>query len=247
MATALIPQIDIAPLFTKDLPARAAVDAAIFAAAQEIGFLTVTGMPAPSAIDHTAKASLTRLFSLPEAKQRPLWKNNFEPANPNLYRGWFPLHSGPTLSREGYEIGPDIVRALPDHSDDLLYQPTPLPDEADLPGFKAVAGAYFLAMESIGLALLASLSRSLGIPETVFSSVFEDGISTLRLLRYLPRHGLPISDALKATRGEHVDSGLLTLLAPVSGGLGLQAKNSLDEWVDVPAEEGSLAVNFGGL
>ena len=247
MATALIPQIDIAPLFTEDLPARAAVDAAIFAVAQEIGFLTITGMPAPSAIDHTAKASLTRLFSLPEAKQRPLWKNNFEPSNPNLYRGWFPLHSGPTLSREGYEIGPDIVRALPDHSDDLLYQPTPLPDEADLPGFKAVAGAYFLAMESIGLALLASLSRSLGIPETVFSSVFEDGISTLRLLRYLPRHDLPISDALKATRGEHVDSGLLTLLAPVSGGLGLQAKNSLDEWVDVPAEEGSLAVNFGGL
>ena len=127
MTTALIPQINIAPLFAEDRPARAAVDAAIFTAAQEIGFLTITGMPAPSAIDHTAKASLIRLFSLPEAKQRPLWKNNFEPANPNLYRGWFPLHSGPTLSREGYEIGPDIVRALPDHSDDLLYQPTPLP------------------------------------------------------------------------------------------------------------------------
>ena len=171
MATALIPQIDIAPLFTEDLPARAAVDAAIFAAAQEIGFLTITGMPAPSAIDHTAKASLTRLFSLPEAKQRPLWKNNFEPSNPNLYRGWFPLHSGPTLSREGYEIGPDIVRALPDHSDDLLYQPTPLPDEADLPGFKAVAGAYFLAMESIGLALLASLSRSLRPFSQAFSKM----------------------------------------------------------------------------
>jgi len=143
MTTALIPQVNIAPLFAEDRPARAAVDAAIFAAAQEIGFLTITGMPTPSAIDHTAKASLIRLFSLPEAKQRPLWKNNFEPANPNLYRGWFPLHSGPTLSREGYEIGPDIVRALPDHSDDLLYQPTPLPDEADLPGFKAVARAYF--------------------------------------------------------------------------------------------------------
>ena len=51
MATALIPQINIAPLFAEDLPARAAVDAAIFAAAQEIGFLTITGMPAPSAIE----------------------------------------------------------------------------------------------------------------------------------------------------------------------------------------------------
>ena len=45
MTTALIPQINIAPLFAEDRPARAAVDAAIFAAAQEIGFLTITGMP----------------------------------------------------------------------------------------------------------------------------------------------------------------------------------------------------------
>jgi isopenicillin N synthase-like dioxygenase len=41
MTTALIPQINIAPLFAEDRPARAAVDAAIFAAAQEIGFLTI--------------------------------------------------------------------------------------------------------------------------------------------------------------------------------------------------------------
>ena len=44
MTTALIPQINIAPLFAEDRPARAAVDAAIFAAAQEIGFLTITGI-----------------------------------------------------------------------------------------------------------------------------------------------------------------------------------------------------------
>ena len=44
----------------------------------------------------------------------------------------------------------------------------------------------------------------------------------------------------------HVDSGFVTLLAQ-DGVAGLQAEDSCGRWTDVPAEEGSLAVNFGGL
>ncbi len=247
MSNSAIAQINIAPLFNSDNNARRAVDKALFDAAQEIGFLTITGLPHTAAINEIAKSKLVQLFSLPQSKQKRLWKKNFEPTNPNLYRGWFPLHSGPTLSREGFEIGPDIIRKLPDHADDLLYEPTPLPDESDLPGFKMLARDYYSAMEHIGSHLLASLSRSLGIPQTIFSNVFQDGISTLRILRYIPRDSLPISETLKKTRGAHVDSGLLTLLASVSGISGLQAQNSDKHWLDVPATQGSLAVNFGGL
>lgn len=250
MVNRVIPTINIAALFDADSPsshAHAATDLALFEAATTLGFMTISGLPHKADIGVSAKRTLTRLFSLPADAQRRLWKRNFEPDNPNLYRGWFPLQSGPTLSREGFEIGPDIVRALPNPQADVLLEPTPLPDEAALPQFREVAGRYYSVMEMIGAALLASLSRSLGIPPAVFRDAFTDGISTLRLLRYIPRHDLPISDALKATRGAHVDTGLLTLLAPVNGALGLEVQAEQGHWVRVPAEEGTLVVNFGGL
>ena len=242
-----ISEIDISPLFSGPSRQRDAADGQIFLAATEIGFMAIHGLPDLSSIDRHAKEALIRLFSLPAIKQRALWKQNFEPTNPHLYRGWFPLHSGATLSREGFEMGPDIVREIPDCADDLLYQKSVLPDESDIPGFRATAGKYYLAMENIGQALLDSISRSLGIDESTFRDAFRDGISTLRLLRYIPRENLPISDHLKQTRGAHTDSGLLTVLATCRGVSGLQAKDSHGHWHDVPAKDDTLIINFGGL
>ena len=129
----------------------------------------------------------------------------------------------------------------------MLLEPTPFPRDADLPQFRTVAARYYAAMETIGSALLASLSRGLGIAPVLFRDAFTEGISTLRLLRYIPRHDLPISDVLKTTRGAHVDTGMLTLLAPVNGALGLEVEVTQGNWLRVPAEEGTLVVNFGGL
>jgi len=242
-----IPEIDIAPLYGPPSLSRQATDRLIFDAAVDAGFMTIRGLPDPSHTDTAAQALMLQLFHLPEDKQRKLWKQNFEPANDNLYRGLFPLHSGKTLSRAGYEIGPDIVRTLPDADDDLLYQLTPLPSEEDIPGFLATAQAYYLSMEQAGTQILAALSRGLGIPESIFAEAFRDGISTLRLLRYIPRQHLPISDALKQTRGTHVDSGLLTILGAFQGASGLQAETKAGQWIDVPLTANNFAVNFGGL
>ena len=250
MVDRVIPTINIAALFDTDSRSDnvlAETDLAVFKAATTLGFMTITGLPHATDIGASAKHTLTTLFTLPAEAQRRLWKRNFEPDNPNLYRGWFPLHSGPTLSREGFEIGPDVVRDLPNPTKDVLLEPTPWPSDAALPHFRAVAGRYYSAMEAIGSALLASLSRSLGISPTVFRDAFTEGISTLRLLRYIPRDDLPISDALKTTRGAHVDTGLLTLLAPVNGALGLEVQAEQGHWMRIPAEEGTLVVNFGGL
>jgi isopenicillin N synthase-like dioxygenase len=102
-------------------------------------------------------------------------------------------------------------------------------------------------MEVIGQRVLCAVSRGLGIPERIFADAFRDGISTLRLLHYIPRGDLPISDEERESRGEHVDSGLLTLLAFCCGCGGLQVKTRDGEWIDVPAEDDVIAVNFGGL
>jgi isopenicillin N synthase-like dioxygenase len=242
-----IPEIDVSPLFSASSRKRDIADRLIFHAATETGFMIIHGIPNFSAINKQAKESLIHIFSLPADKQRTLWKQNFAAENQHLYRGWFPLHSGATLSREGFEMGPDIVREIPDCSDDLLYEKSVLPDESDIPGFHATAAKYFLTMETIGEVLLDSISRGLGIDEFIFRDAFRDGISTLRLLRYIPRDNLPLTDKLKRSRGAHIDSGLLTILATCRGVPGLQARDSLGHWQDIPARNDTLIINFGGL
>ena len=66
--------------------------------------------------------------------------------------------------------------------------------------------------------------------------------------------GIPEDKLWVTHRGErhyllgraHVDSGLMTLLAQ-DGVAGLQARAADGGWIDVPPEEGTLAVNFGKL
>lgn len=256
-----IATIDIGPLFDTNASARARVDAAIAEAAFDIGFMTIVGHPSALRVGAAERARMLTLFDLPEEAQRPLWKRNFAPENASLYRGWFPLSSSPSRSREGFEFGPDVVRALPtDHGGDLLYDPTPLPPEAAMSaGWLDTVSRYYRGMEEIGQHILASLSRSLGIPENIFREAFDDGISTLRLLHYPrqapPDEGGPSRPGLfieldgqrvQLVAGAHVDSGLLTLLAQC-GVAGLQARHADGRWIDVPARDDGFAVNFGGL
>ncbi len=256
-----IPVIDISALFGEAPGPCALVDRRISQAAFDIGFMVVVGHPASLKVGQAERQSLIKLFDLPMAVQRPLWKRNFAPENAHIYRGWFPLDSSGARNREGFEIGPDIVRPLPeDGIDDLLYEPTPLPDAAVLPhGWLETAAAYYLGMEEIGHRILASLSRSLMIDERIFREVFDDGISTLRLLHYPARpDGVPavddVPDRFAEVEGRrveqvaraHVDSGLLTILAQCGVG-GLQARNATGEWIDVPVRDDSFSINFGGL
>jgi isopenicillin N synthase-like dioxygenase len=256
----MIPRIDIAPLFSGPVAERARTDAAIMAAASEAGFMTIHGLPPDIAIDAQARRRLLRLFELPEPVTRALWRQKFDPAQRNIYRGWFPLQNGAETYKEGIDMGPDIAHgaALVDETDPLR-EATPLPPEAVLPGWRGDAAAYFLAMERLAQALMRSLARGLGLPETIFDRIFAGGISTLRLIRYPVRPpesmaGVPEDKLWVEGAGgrryllgrAHVDSGLMTLLAQ-DGVPGLQARGANGDWTDVAPEEGTLAVNFGKL
>lgn len=253
-----IPEIDVAPLFD-DTAETESIDRQIREAACDVGFMTIVGLP-QEGVGSAERTSILRLFEIRGPEQRALWKQNFAPENPNLYRGWFPLESGEPRSREGFDIGPDLIRELPqDGSEDLLYQPSVFPSEQRLPGWHAAAGRYYRAMESVGYALLAALSRGIGVRESLFRDAFHDGISTLRLLRYPPRDPELSLDPefarffttwqgrrMERVCGEHFDSGLVTILAQC-GVSGLQAKSTSGAWVDVPAAPDAFVVNFGGL
>lgn len=256
----MIPAIDIAPLFGAATPARDACDRAIAEAARAIGFMTVTGLPDAELLSPALRRRLLSIFALPEAKKRRLLRRAFDPARPNLYRGWFPLQAGEFSYKEGIDIGPDV--AYPDRpvdASDPLLEATPFPDEATLPGWRAAAARYYRGMEQVGAALNRAIARGLGLPETAFDAAFDGGISSLRLAHYPERSPASLGQrdpaTLRVSEGgrdywlvnvPHVDSGCVTLLAQ-NGVEGLQARMLDGTWVTVPPTEGTLAINFGKL
>ena len=255
---ASIPIIDVVPLFGPDGAARRATDAAVQTAAREAGFLTLAGLPDDAPVGADARRDLLRIFSLPPSAKRRLWRRKSAPENPNVYRGYFPIEAG--VIKEGMDVGPDPVPPGPAAAaGDALAEPTPFPDDAELPGWRPRVRRSFVALEGIGRVLMRSLARGLALPEGWFDEAFRDGNSTLRLIEYPPwperaeAHGLslrPLRSADGVRRydigGAHVDSGLVTLLQQDEVG-GLQARPSGKAWVDVPPCERSLVVNFGKL
>ena len=253
-----IPLIDIGPLFAADIEARAATDRTIMTAAARSGFMLICTPAGDVDIGAAARAQLLRLFDLSSMEIRPLWRQKFDPVHSNVYRGWFPLQRGFPTAKEGIDMGADIAygSSLIDPADPLR-EATPLPPEQALPGWRAAAGAYFRGMERISNALMRSIARGLRIPEHYFDALFERGLSTLRLIRYPVRDDIDTAgnsdpelwvtyagERRYLTGKPHVDSGFLTLLAQ-DGVDGLQARGSDGLWIDVPPQDGTLAVNFG--
>jgi isopenicillin N synthase-like dioxygenase len=245
-----IPFIDIGTLFGGSSRARELADQAIMAAAASPGFMVVEGLPSDVPVGRAVRADLLRLFQLPESETRKLWRQKFDPAHPNVYRGWFPLQSGFLTAKEGIDMGADVLHgAAVVRGDDPLREPTPLPPATALPGWRQSVADYYRGMEKVSQALMRAVARGLSLEEHFFDSAFHRGLSTLRLLRYPIR----IDGEQWVTHGgcryyvngaPHVDSGFLTLLAQ-DGVPGLQARRRNGEWLDVPPKDDGLAVNFG--
>lgn len=254
----MVPLIDVSALFEGRPGHRAAVDEAILAAAADSGFMVITGLPAGAALSPIDRRDLLRVFTLPDAEIRKLWRQKFAAENPNVYRGWFPRQEGHATYKEGIDIGPDIAHEdFCGEADDPLCERTPLPPEALLPAWRAVAATYYRNLEQVARQVMRSIARGLAIDEHTFDAAFQGGISTLRLIRYPMRDAAPleavVSDDLWVEHaGErrhvvgrpHRDTGFMTLLAQ-DGVSGLQARHRSGEWMDVPPREGVLAVNFG--
>jgi len=254
----MIPRIDIADLFGTDASSHARVDGLVQAAAREQGMMVVTGLPPWAMQGAQQRRRLLALFALPEPEIRRLWRWNFDPSRPNVYRGWFPLQDGVATYKQGIDMGPDVAfgPSVVDPSDPLR-EATPLPPEDVMPGWRQAVKNYYLAMDRLSKVLMRSIARGLGLAPDTFDSAFEGGISTLRLLHYPVR---PESSLIGADPQEvwvqdrgvrrytlaraHEDTGFMTLLAQ-DGVEGLQAQHLDGTWLDVPPHESALAVNFG--
>src|SRR6202051_1778027 len=176
-----IPIIDIAALFDASSRARDLADQAIMAAAASPGFMVVRGFPPDIPAGRGIRADLLRVFQLPENETRKLWRQKFDPAHPNVYRGWFPLQTGFLTAKEGIDLGPDVLHgAAVVRSDDPLREATPLPSPEALPGWRESVCAYYRAMEKVSLALMRAIARGLTLEERFFDQALDKGLSPLR-------------------------------------------------------------------
>lgn len=254
----MIPIVDVGPLFAADPGAHAPVDRELFAAAQDIGFLCIRALPDDLPLSPAARALLLRIFGLGDKVKYRLSRQKFVPRNHNVYRGWFPAQAGNLTSKEGIDLGGDIAYG-PEliTAGDPLREASPLPEEAELPGWRHAAADYYRGMERVAGTLMHSLARSLTLPADYFDAAFCKGLSTLRLIRYPPRSAAElaaVSDAalwVESPLGRrhlagapHTDSGFVTLLAQ-DGVAGLEARARDGRWLEVPPLEGTLVVNFG--
>jgi isopenicillin N synthase-like dioxygenase len=259
MGEHVIPRIHVGDLFSPQADSRA-VDAAILQAARSSGMMAIHGLPYWAVLDAARRRELLAIFTLPEAEIRTLWRWAFDPRQPNVYRGWFPLQNGHATYKEGIDLGADLVAgsSVVDPNDPLR-EATPLPDSRVLAGWRDRVRDYYVSMTRVSETLMRSIARGLALPEDTFDAAFRDGNSTLRLLRYPVRpaasfEGADPSEVWTEFAGKrrdvqgraHVDSGFMTLLAQDGVG-GLQAQFPDGAWVDVPPAEGTLAVNFGNV
>jgi isopenicillin N synthase-like dioxygenase len=254
----VIPVVEIAPMFDADSNAWTGADAELSAAAHDIGFVSLRGLPGDLAPRADRRAQLLRIFALEEDAKRRLWRRKFAPENRNVYRGWFPLQRGHLTCKEGLDLGGDVAYGADITTPgDPLREETPLPAEETLPGWRAAAAAYYRAMEHLAAALMRSIARGLQLPQEYFDQYFRQGLSTLRLIRYPPRGEAELASVTDPALwveapptgrhligAAHTDSGFLTLLEQ-DGVAGLQVRSRDGRWLDVPALADTLVVNFG--
>jgi isopenicillin N synthase-like dioxygenase len=256
--TSEIPLIDAGPLFDADPAAWVVPDRALFAAARHTGFVCIAGLPTDIPMGPATRARLFSIFDLGATEKYSLYRRKFAPENPNIYRGWFPLQPGNLTFKEGIDIGGDVAHGPSvTMAGDPLREPSPLPKDDRLPGWREFVASYYRAMEHVAETLMRSLSRGLGLPADYFDDAFRCGLSTLRLIRYPSRNAAdlaavadpavwvePHANGRHIVGAAHTDSGFVTLLAQ-DGVPGLQARSLDGRWIDVPPLEGTVVVNFG--
>jgi isopenicillin N synthase-like dioxygenase len=241
-----VPLIDLAPWFSGDAEARAALAAEVDAALQRVGFLVVTGHGVSPELVAAVRAAGHEFFALSdEVKQRYSAKVGG--------RGWLAIGAEANGYSEGTETPPDLKESYVVGSqgdggvgaDAAWFVDNIWPSET--PGLQSIIEEYLSQMRALADALLALCAKALGKDESFITAATTDPSWSFQLNWYPSRVyvGEPAPGQYRI--GPHTDFGTLTLLDRQPGAGGLQVDIEGEGWVDAPHVEGALVVNTGDL
>jgi isopenicillin N synthase-like dioxygenase len=240
--------LDLAPWYSRDDAARAALAAKVDAALSSVGFLLVTGHGVTPELRAAVRSAGMAFFALPtEVKQRY--------AVTVAGRGWLPPGAeansyaegtaGPPDLKESYSVGADQPVGIAE-VDDYWFQPNVWP--AEVPALHSAVTAYLVQMRRLADDLLELCAVALGQRLGFFTSVSDHPTHTLNLNWYPPISvtGEPLPGQNRI--GPHTDFGTVTILDREPGSGGLQIWDAArHEWEDAPYDPAAFTINTGDL
>jgi isopenicillin N synthase-like dioxygenase len=242
--------VDISPMLSGDGPAKARLAREIDRACREIGFLLVTGHGVSAALIDDWFAVSREFFALPEAQ-----KDACRPEADSLHQGYHGMSSAALAQGEGQATPPDLreyfMIGRPDIDADYFqsqtakrfYRRNVWPARPD--GFRAMAEAYYAAVEQLARRLMGLFALALDLPEAYFDDKVDRHFGILSSIFYPAQKELPRPGQLRA--GAHSDYGSLTILAPTDAPGGLQVLAKSGAWIDVPYVPGAFVINIGDM
>jgi isopenicillin N synthase-like dioxygenase len=246
-----VPVIDIAGFSQADPMRRQAVVEAVGQACRDIGFLLISGTSVNAATVASAVRECQHFFTLDAAAKMVAVR----PASTHI-RGYCGIGTEALAQLEHEAVPPDLkelfdVGPLAVPRDDPYYAPAQAGDSfapnvwpPGIPELKLALSEYFQTMEDLSHTLAHLFATALALPENYFDDKLDRHISILRA-NYYPRQRTP-PKARQLRAGGHTDYTAFTILWQESAaGGGLQIRNRVGEWHDVPAVPGTFVVNIG--
>jgi isopenicillin N synthase-like dioxygenase len=235
-----IPVVDISVLGGTDADAHAEAIRQLRQAAENVGFLYVSGHGLADGLLAELQRATRDFFALPtETKMRVYMGHS------RNHRGYVPegeevFAGGTPDAKEAFDLSIDLPATDPDYvAGNPLLGPNQWPD--DLPGFREAITAYYDAAFALGRRLLRGFSEALGLPADHLDRFVTKPPSQLRLIHY------PYNERAndRPGIGAHTDYEIFTLLLPTAPGL--EVMNGAGEWIDAPPVPGTLVVNIGDM
>lgn len=231
-----LPVVDVSALSCADPQRRQTTAQALGQAAQEAGFLYITGHGIDPIVIKRLQRRAESYFSQSLAE-----KMRHYIGGSNNHSGYVPegeeqFYANRPDKKEAYDIGFDL--------DDPNYSRPMLGANQwpGTPGFKADIKAYYDAVLALSQRLFQGFALALGLPEDAFTRHISRPPSQLRLIHY--PHDPEIQGDSPGI-GAHTDYECFTILLPTAPGL--EVLNGAREWIDVPVIDGAFVLNIGDM
>jgi len=237
--------IDVGPLFDNDEPAREQVIKGIRRACLETGFFYVHNTRISDDLIGATLEQMQRFFSLDDADPRKsVARSSLGPGG----TGWGPMFAEPAYQPgtvahlESFDLSPPTEWVgNQEQAAKLGIYPNLWPD---LPGFREVVQAYYLAARELGHALFGALAEAMGLSREFFSTrATAHAPSTMRLLNYPGQRR--VSDRSNVGIAAHTDFECFTIMYQTAPGLELT--DTRGQWYEAPANIGQFTVILGDM